>query len=85
MEFVIFALLSILAFLLLLYNQNLPLEIVNCIIAGFIFMILGGFVLAEGITVDGNIVKDSSTLAISIIYLLFGISNAVISAVFIKK
>jgi len=85
MEFIIFAVLSIFAFLILLFNQKLPLGTSNCIIAGFIFMILGIFVLTEGFEVGDILVKDNFTIAISLIYLLFGLSNSIISAVYIRS
>jgi hypothetical protein len=84
MEFIIFAVMSIFAFLILLFNQRLPLKMTNGIIAGFMFVILGIFLLTEGFTIGSVAVYDTFTNAISLIYILFGISNSIVSAVYIK-
>jgi hypothetical protein len=81
MEFLIFTVISIIAFLLLIFNQKLPLGLANVTIAGFMFMVVGLFMLLEGLTVGTVIVKDTFTNAISIIYILFGIGNAIVSSI----
>jgi hypothetical protein len=85
MEFLIFAVMSVIAFLMLLFNQRLPLGILNGVIAGFVFVLIGIFLLTEGLTVGTVVVSDAFTQAIGVVYMLFGIGNSAVSSMSIKK